>query len=30
LEKLKAFKERVKSFFRLPDTQYANPEKAPA
>lgn len=30
LEKLKEFKERVKSFFRLPDTQYANPEQAPA
>lgn len=30
LEKLKEFKERVKSFFRLPNTQYANLEQAPA
>ena len=30
LEKLKEFKERIKSFFRLPDTQYANLEQNPA
>ena len=30
LIKLKEFKERIKSFFRLPDTQYASLEETPA